>query len=102
MWKVVFCLLVLLVCLELSVEGRKGNRKHGAKRWKKLSKNTKNGDNQSPWKGKDGKFKKDYSKMSNPEMMMMMRMKKMLSPLRNLFTKVRQSGKRESGGRDER
>jgi len=73
-------LLVLIICIQLSLGGhhyRKGKgkgrhqRHHHAKRTK------------------------DYSKMSNPEMMVMMRMKKMLSPLRQLFTKVLDLGPRQ-------
>lgn len=106
MWKIAFCLLVLLVCLEISVAKRNGKGKHGAKKWKKLSKkytelkDNKDSDNQHPWKSWKGKGgenkKKDYTKMSNPEMMMMMRMKKMLGPLRQLFTKVLDLGPRGS------
>lgn len=69
-------LLVLIICIQLSL-GRhhyrkvKGNDHHHSKK------------------------AKDYSKMSNPEMMVMMRMKKMLTPLRKLFTKVLDLGTEE-------
>ncbi|KAK3752144.1 hypothetical protein QZH41_018503, partial [Actinostola sp. cb2023] len=38
----------------------------------------------------------DFEKMSNPEMLVMMRMKKILSPLRQLFTEVLALGHQES------
>jgi len=91
MWKAAFCLLVLIVCMELSDAGRRGKWKKGSKKWKKLtSKDNKHVDNKHvenkpEWKGLKGK---NFKKASNPEMMMMMRMKKMLGPLRELFTKV--------------
>lgn len=85
-------LLILLICIQLSlVEGLrfKKLRKLGAKRFTAVK---------HLWKGKGNHQKKlkDYGKASNPEMMVMLRMKKMLSPLRNLFIKVLDLGPRET------
>jgi hypothetical protein len=96
MWKAVLCVLVVLVCLELSVEARHHGHKRGNKRTKPAGEDISD-DHQLPWGKKGGKGKKDFKKkISNPEMMMMMRMKKMLMPLRQLFTKVLDLGPRES------
>jgi len=75
------------VCLELSVDARS---KYGRKRWNKhKNPDEDDKDDHAPWGDKGGYPKKDFNKkISNPEMMMMMRMKKMLMPLRELFSKV--------------
>lgn len=90
MWKIVLCALVVLVYLELSVEARS---RYGRKKWNKHTGGEEDSDDHLPWKKwakKGGNPKADFKKkISNPEMMMMMRMKKMLMPLRKLFTKVK-------------
>lgn len=86
MWKIAFCLLVLVVCMELSTadhHGKHSDRKQlrrPGKTWKKKA------------VGDYGnKEAENYMKASNPEMMMMMRMKKMLSPFRKFMTEVKES-----------
>ena len=97
MVKLGLCLVVLLVCVGFSTGGPGGFKPwKSAKKWhklgsKKLSELKKNPglSNEHLWKGKRVFQKKmDFEKMSNPEMLVMMRMKKILSPLRQLFTEV--------------
>ncbi|KXJ28510.1 heme-binding protein 2 [Exaiptasia diaphana] len=99
MWKIAFCLLVLVVCMELStadhhhdkISWSRAKRK-GIKNIRKIIK-PKIKSLRKTFSGKFGgdyadKKAEDYTKASNPEMMMMMRMKKMLSPFRKFMTKV--------------
>lgn len=82
-------LLLLMVCIHASLAGYGGRRQwKGSSRWIKSRLEKLGGESSEGGESAEGR--PDYSKMRDEDMtsMMMMRMKRMLKPLRDLFVKV--------------